>query len=277
MRYKIFIHFRTSLRFLPELLGRLNPLLRIKRTLIVLVLLPFVCCTAQADKKELKVLFVGNSYTYYENLPQIISIISDSMSTKIMTKKSVSGGSRLSDHWYSRKGLKTKELIKNGDFDIVVLQEQSMGALKQVDSLKKYMGLFSDYIRNAGATPYMYQTWAREKTPNKQLLINIVFKQVALENNSVVVPVGEAWQMAKKRKTGIVLYDSDGSHPARLGTFLTACVFVEKLLGHLPENMAAEYVIKDLYGEDIRLMYIDPPMLEFCKNIVSEVVAAERN
>ena len=48
------------------------------------------------QEKELKVLFVGNSYTYGYNLPHIVSIMSEECSTKLITQKSVIGGARLS-------------------------------------------------------------------------------------------------------------------------------------------------------------------------------------
>jgi hypothetical protein len=79
----------------------------------------------QAQQKELKVLFVGNSYTYGNNLPHIVAILSEGTDTKLFTRKSVIGGAHLREHWNGDRGLQTKEIIKEGDFDIVVLQDHS--------------------------------------------------------------------------------------------------------------------------------------------------------
>jgi hypothetical protein len=53
----------------------------------------------------------------------------------------------LSDHWHGSKGLKTKEIIKKGKFDIVVLQEQSMGTIINPDSVLKYTKFFCNFIK----------------------------------------------------------------------------------------------------------------------------------
>lgn len=228
-------------------------------------------CFAQSHKDTLDVLFVGNSYTYYENMPQIISIISDSTKTKLITKKSIYGGVSLSDHWHGLKGLKTKEIIEKGNFDIVVLQEQSMGAINNPDSLLKYAKFFCNFIKENGAKPYLYNTWAREKVPQYQETINKVYLEASAENEAKIVPVGQAWALAKQLRPEIVLYDADGSHPSKMGTFLTACIFVVTILDEIPDKLPGMYYTFDLEGEFIDLMIIDPLDVIFCQEIAKEI------
>ena len=88
-----------------------------RKTIIIIIsllALSFVKneCAAQAERDFLKILFVGNSYTFFGNLPQIVSIISDSTETKLVTRKSTIGGAKLHEHWNGSRGLKTKELIQ---------------------------------------------------------------------------------------------------------------------------------------------------------------------
>ena len=117
------------------------------KKIVLAVLLVGISSIAQTKKDSLNILFVGNSYTYFENMPQIVSLISNMTTTYLVTKKSIIGGARLREHWHSERGLKTKDLIANGDFDYVVLQEYSMGAIQQPDSLRKYAKLFTDFIK----------------------------------------------------------------------------------------------------------------------------------
>jgi hypothetical protein len=98
--------------------------------------------SAQVKRDTLKLLFVGNSYTYVENLPQIVSILSDGSNTKLITRKSTMGGAKLSEHWKGERGLKSKEIIRDGNFDIIVLQEHSLGTINEKDSVVKYEKLF---------------------------------------------------------------------------------------------------------------------------------------
>jgi len=121
-----------------------------KETIIVLFLFlssSVATCLTQDEKDTLNIFFVGNSYTYYGNLTQLVLIMSDSTKTKLVTKKSTIGGARLSEHWLGERGLRTKEMIKDGEFDIVVFQEYSMGAIDEPDNTLKYLKLFGSYIK----------------------------------------------------------------------------------------------------------------------------------
>lgn len=246
-----------------------------KKTIIVLLLFlssSVATCLAQDEKDTLNILFVGNSYTYYGNLTQLVSIIADSTKTKLVTKKSTIGGARLSEHWLGERGLRTKEMIKDGEFDIVVLQEYSMGAIDEPGNTLKYLKLFSDYIKENNAKSYFYLTWAREKATQHQDTINKVFMEAATENEAVIVAVGKAWARAKELRPTIELYDADGSHPSKLGTFLTACVFVATLTDEIPSQLNRSYNTTDTYGESVELMRIHPLDLLFCKKITEEIV-----
>jgi hypothetical protein len=239
---------------------------------ILIIIINKNTCSAQIERDTLKILFVGNSYTYYENLPQIISIISDSSKTKLITKKSTLGGSSLSEHWRGARGLKTNEIIKSGRFDIVVLQEYSMGSINEQDSVHKYLKLFCDFIKDNEAKPYLYLTWAREKVPQYQETINKVYLEAAKENEAVIVPVGKAWALAKQLRPNIELYDVDGSHPSKLGTFLTACVFVATILDEIPYELPNVYSTFDFEWERVRLMDIDSLDVIFCQKIAKEII-----
>jgi len=224
-----------------------------------------------SQEKELKVLFVGNSYTYGYNLAHIVSIISKGTSTKLVTRKSTIGGASLSEHWLGGRELKTKEIIEEGDFDIVILQDFSMSAIQTPDSLLKYVKLFSDYNKSFGARTYLFNTWAREKVPQFQTEIDKIYGQAARENGAVKVPVGAAWELAQDLRPMVDLYTSDGSHPNELGTMLSASVFVRVITGELPDRVPTLYRIEDGYGETVRLMNHNPEDSEFCRRIALQV------
>ena len=223
-------------------------------------------------KNTLKILFVGNSYTFWGNLPQIISIISEDTKTKLITKKSVAGGATLSEHWRGEKGLSTQEMIRDGNFDIVVLQEQSMGAIAEPDTLLKYMKLFCGLIKKSKARPYLFLTWAPESELQKQETINKVYLQAGAENGAEVVPVGKAWALARLLSPDIALYDTDRSHPSDLGTILTACVFVEAINHQLPSDLPFFYYTLDFNKESLLLMHIDKSDAAFCRKVAVQTI-----
>jgi len=237
--------------------------------LLYLVLFLFITSTTFAQTKTLKVLFVGNSYIYYSNLSQLVAQISELTQTKLITKKSVVGGANLSQHWNSERGLKTKALIENGGFDIVVLQEQSLGTIQNSDRFLKNVKQFSTFIKQHGAKPYLYATWAREKIPQQQETITRVYQQAAHDNDAGIVLAGEAWKLARQQNPNIKLYIADGSHPSDLGAFLTACVFVNELSGELPNSLPNVYKIKNDSAEVIENRLYKTIDIEFCSNIIS--------
>lgn len=238
--------------------------------LLLCLLLINLNSLGQPKKNELSVLFVGNSYIYYQNLPHIVSAISDSIPTKLITTKSTIGGARLSEHWHGKRGLKTKELIKSGKFDAVVLQEYSMGPIHQPDSLFKYAKLLCDLIKQNGAKPYFYLVWAREKVPQYQEDLTRVYLKASKINGADVIPVGPGWAMARKIRPNVPLYNADGSHPSSLGTFLTACIFVKHLTGLLPKKLPNTLHTLDQYNESIELMRLDPLDIQFAMKIANK-------
>jgi len=241
------------------------------RILILLICLNqtgIICYAIDIKRDTLKVLFVGNSYIFMNNLPQIVSIISDNCNTKLITQKSCSGGATVKDHWQGNRGLRTKELISAGNYDIVVIQGQSREPINGRDSLIKYSTLFCDLVKEKGGKPYLFANWSRKKVPQHQKVINDVYRSIAISTGAELVPVGSSWIQAKKARPDIELYSFDGSHPSELGTFLTSCMLVSSILNELPEELASPYSINDMYGESVLLMYIDPLDVIFIKEIV---------
>lgn len=237
--------------------------------LTILLLFAFTQVNANSNRDTLRVLFIGNSYIFYNNLPQMVSLLSDSLNTKLICKKSTYGGSTLGDHWNSRKGLRTREILEKEKFDIVVIQDNSMWPLEHADSVSMFGKLFCDLIKSKNATPYIYNTWSREATPQTQPAINKVYETLALETQSVLVPVGSIWAEAKIQKPATQLYFTDGSHPSPLGTFLIALCFVKKITGVLPTKYATVYNYPAIDNESIRLMQVSENDILFFSKLVN--------
>lgn len=242
-----------------------------KKIIIILSATILLATNAFTQQKELNVLFVGNSYTFYNNLPHIAAILSEGTSTKLNTKRSVTGGAFLWEHWNGQRGLETMKLIEEGNFDVVVLQDNSMATLTYPDSILKYVKKFTDFNRKHGAKTLLLNTWAREKVPQWQTEIDRKYQEAAEISGATRIPVGSAWQLAMDIRPTIELYKSDGSHPTPLGTLLTATMFVKAITGELPEKFPRAYRVIDQYGETVDLMYVDELDSEFCRLVVEEI------
>ncbi len=243
-----------------------------KKGLTIFLLFFSVSVFAKNQRDTLRVLFVGNSYVYYNNLAQMIGLITDSMDTKIICRKSTVGGANLGEHWNGLRGLKSKEIIANSKFDIVVVQDNSMWPIQHKDSLFYFGQLFCNYIKSSGAKPYLYSTWAREKTPETQSQISEAYESLAKDAGATVVPVGDSWALARQKNASMNLFHTDGSHPSSLGTFLIALSFIKKITGTLPKKYATVYNYFDRDGETFRIMQLTNEEIQFCVAVVNEIV-----
>ncbi len=245
--------------------------MKFRKLLLVLLVLLSQSLHAADNKDTLRVLFVGNSYVYYNNLAQLITVLTDSMDTKLICTKSTLGGGTLGDHWNSRKGLRTRELLDTGNYDIVVLQDNSMWPIEHADSVLYYGNLFCDAIKKKGERIYIYNTWARKKTPETQEQINTTYSKLAQQCQAVLVPVGNSWQLMKKKNHEVELFHTDGSHPSYLGSFLTALCFIKKITGKLPAGYPKVFNYWDKDGEFFRIMQVSDEEIKQCVQVVNEV------
>lgn len=225
---------------------------------------------AQEDSK--RVLFIGNSYTYFGNLPHSVEAMCKAMDFPLEAYQSTIGGANLGEHWRGDRELNSRSLIDQGDWDYVVLQDFSLSAVRTPDSLHKYGHLLIDEIQEIGAEPMMYMTWAREFNPLMIDKIRMGYEQLARTADARISPVGLVWQRARALRPDLDIYDSDGSHPSALGTYLTACVFYGVITGSSPVGLPNVLKTKDEDGEKTYLHIVNGGDAAFCQEITDRVL-----
>ena len=175
------------------------------------------------ERSPLKVLFIGNSYTYYHRLPDIVAAMSARPESprRFEVRMVAQGGASLLDHW---EGGNARRALRGQPWDRVVLQEQSNVPASNPRQFNRYVARFASAARDAGAQTILYVTWARRDRPAAQAAINHAYADAAKEADATLSPVGEAWRRARERWPDLALHDVDGSHPSALGSYLAACV-----------------------------------------------------
>lgn len=196
----------------------------------------------------LKVLFIGNSYTYRNNLPEILEGLAASNPTgpRVRTGMAARGGATLLDH---ARDEGTPRTIREGGWDFVVLQAQSTfgsvylvnGEYRVADPAGFYRGASSlvRAARAAGARPLLLEHWRRRDAPRRDhRKIAFSFARLGRELGVGIAPVGSAWEhVAADSDPGDRLYADDGSHPAPAGSYLAAAVLYEVLTGRSPVGL----------------------------------------
>ncbi|MBS1831251.1 MAG: SGNH/GDSL hydrolase family protein [Acidobacteria bacterium] len=192
-----------------------------------------------ADEKAtpaapIRVLFIGNSYTYYNNMPEMVATLSGG---RIETRMVARGSSTLRQLWDLGESVAA---IREGKWDWVVLQEHSLLGGMRVDGVESVnnpeffhesVRMYDAEIRRNKGKTLLYLTWARRSHPDQQQVINQAYLSIAQELGLPIAPVGAVWQRVRELDPGLVLHDPDGTHPNPAGSYLAACVFINTILG----------------------------------------------
>lgn len=202
-----------------------------------------------ANTRRLSVLFIGNSFTARNALPDMIARLAAARGSAMEYRLINVGGASLRTHW--NKG-DARAAIESKRYDVVVLQEQSTLPVKNDRRMKENVRLFDEVIRAAGSRTALYLTWARKQSPDAQRAITEAYTSIAREIGATVVPVGVAWERFIRKHDRPVLHDKDGSHPSLAGTYLAACVFFAVLFGASPVGVDIE--VTGLSPDDANLL-----------------------
>jgi len=192
---------------------------------------------ATDSASALNILFIGNSFTARNNVPELIAQMAAAQGRKLAHSLISAGGASLRMHW--NKG-EAQRVLAATPFDFVVLQEQSTLPVKNATRMHENIRLFDDAIRSAGSKTVLYMTWSRQLEPQNQKLITDAYDAIGAELGAIVVPVGVAWQQALAKHPDLNLYDKDGSHPSLAGSYLVACVFFSVLYKESPAGIDSE-------------------------------------
>lgn len=199
------------------------------------------------DNSCTKVLFIGNSYMYVNDLPATFEKLAQAGGHKVETASSAEGGWTFFDHNNSSN---THNLIESGNWDYVVLQEQSQIPASEQARVQGMYPAARDLVRKikaTGATPVFFVTWAhRDGWPDNglnsyeamQKQIDFGYAQIAQELNVSLAPVGDAWLVATRQDPQLSLWQEDGSRPSEAGTYLAANVFYALIFNESPEGLS---------------------------------------
>jgi hypothetical protein len=215
-----------------------------------------------------KVLFLGNSYTASNNLPQMVAELAGSTGDLLSYDANTPGGHRMMGHASNPTSL---QKIRANNWDYVVLQAQSQEpswATQQVEAeVLPYAAQLSDSIRanNLCSEPMFFMTWGRESGDamncpiipwvctyegmDSALYAN--YMRMAMENDATVSPVGAVWRKLRQ-ETSIQLYSSDGSHPSYAGSYAAACTFYARIFGKDPRLANWEGQLDPMVADTIR-------------------------
>jgi hypothetical protein len=181
----------------------------------------------------LRVLFVGNSLTFTNDLPQIVAALADSAGKPMRARAVTGSGINLDDHW---RGGKARRLLAQGEWDVVVLQQGPSALAGSRTLLREYSRRFATEIRRAGARPALYMVWPSKHRLSELDQVRESYRRAATDVDGIFLPAGEAWRAAWRQDPSLSLYARDQRHPSATGSYLAALVIAARLTGVEPAH-----------------------------------------
>ena len=206
---------------------------------------------AKAPVDSTRVLFIGNSFTYFNDLPGTLQRLAAGASKRdrryLAVRSFTPGGCTLKRHSENPEVLAA---IAGGGWDYVVLQEQSTAPALPTRTVAQntypYAALLDSLVMaaNPGAQVIFYMTWGHkdgctqehgdypliDTYEGMQARLATSYLEMAHDNDARCAPVGLAWQRVRAERPYDTLYRNDRYHPSAMGTYLAACVIYATML-----------------------------------------------
>lgn len=210
-------------------------------------------------KDQPSVLFLGNSMTFYNDLPTVFTQLSQSGGFMPDVYELTEGSYRL-EYFADREdevGSQVYDALENYTWDYVILQEQSGIATMGEDVMYPAARTLDTMIRKAQGETVFLMTWAYKDGISIDFLPGLKYKEsraemqtkiaghyikIAKELDAMLAPAGIAFMRCSSQFPEIELWDEDENHPSPAGTYLSACVLYKVLYNQSPEGL--EYSAK---------------------------------
>jgi hypothetical protein len=168
----------------------------------------------------LRVLFIGNSLTYGNDVPALVRALSEQAEGPTLRTAMVAFPDySLDDHW-SRGS--AQDALRTARWDVVVLQQGPSSLPENRALLIAASERFAPLIRAAGARIVLYEVWPTRARRGDAVAAQQSYREAARAVGGSVAPAGTAWTVALATNPALALYDVDGLHASLPGSLLAA-------------------------------------------------------
>lgn len=197
----------------------------------------------------MKILFIGNSYTYFNDMPTLFSRLCGCNGKQAQVFSVTKGGRKLHENLDSADQT-TRELeavVQQNPMDVVILQEHSVLPITDFD---RFSANIKSLMEKIGPARYvLYQTWARKAgaeflqehklTPRTMAVkLQEAYAKVADTVGADRAPVGQCFWEISETHPEIDLYDPDLTHPSYAGNCLSAMTHYRTIFGEMPADLS---------------------------------------
>lgn len=185
------------------------------------------CLPRAATRPDVaKVLFIGNSLTYTNDLPSLVAAIGADKGNLIEKEMIAKPNYALEDHW--GEGC-IQKMIESGFYDFVVIQQGPSSQPDGAQSLLEYGGKIQELCKANDTKLAFFQVWPAKI--NYQTFPGVIanYMNAAYSTGAILCPVGYAWKQYMDKTNDFSYYGPDEFHPSMLGSAVAADIIYKAL------------------------------------------------
>ena len=193
----------------------------------------------------MKVLFVGNSHTYFNDMAALFKKMAENLGSE-NTEVTMLAYSGRTLKWHTEEYFSLRFALLYGNYDYCVIQQYAH-PFPGVEETEEYMNAIIDMVRKCNTEPVIFMTWAaRDQKENRAIMSN-TYRRLAQEHDCRLAPVGEVFADIQDNHEDIDLYWKDGEHASVYGDYAIAYLMAVLLTGNregsLVDNTAIDFRI----------------------------------
>jgi hypothetical protein len=200
-----------------------------KRDCFLLSFCLVICIGSPAfSQTALRVLFVGNSLTYVNDLPSLVQELGKQDGVSISCTTIALPDYSLQDHWNDGKA---EDAIEEGHYDFVIMQQGPSALPESQVLLLEYAKRFAEVCKKFNAKPALYMVWPSKARSFDRDGVISSYSKAAAATGSILCPAGLGWKYAWQSDPSLPLYSPDDFHPSVMGSVLAALVIYGAITG----------------------------------------------
>lgn len=187
-----------------------------------------------------RILFIGNSLTYTNNLPAIVAELARQAGEPVEVATVAHPDFSLADH------LATGEAagrIANERWDLIVLQQGPSALPESRTELIASTRRFAELAKARHTRIALFSVWPAADRRTAFDSVTASYEAAATAVDGLLLPAGRAWSLAWQQRPTLPLYGADGFHPSPLGSLLAALVVTRGIIGHQPGALTAAPIV----------------------------------
>tara|TARA_Y100001935_G_scaffold29304_1_gene22733 strand:- start:413 stop:1195 length:783 start_codon:yes stop_codon:yes gene_type:complete len=221
-----------------------------------------------------KILFIGNSFTFYWNLPSQVERMSIERGLNWDVKHFTLPSATLKTLWNDPD---LKSILESETFDHVIIQEHSTNILTNANGNSEfYFGQITSLIPDSTQihffSTWMYPSMEQFNINNEEYPIERSIKQIIEDTTAKIIPIGRAFKLFQSKYPQFNLFMEDDKHPNPNGSYLASCVIFSHLSAESSLNLSKRYKGFDSKGVDIYYSFVEDEVLTFLQQISDEVI-----